>query len=157
MTDKIVKAGFGILIMNDKNQILFGKRNDDPIKADSALRGEGSWCIPGGKMDYGETFEEGIIREAYEETGIKVKKPEVIGVNNDKNKFAHFVTVALLAKEWEGEPKVMEPDEITEWKWFDQDNLPEKIFPPSKKILDNHLAKKFYLPEKNQEDIYAPE
>jgi hypothetical protein len=38
----------------------------------------------------------------------------------------------------------MEPDEIVEWKWFALDNLPDKIFFPSEKILKNYLDGKFY-------------
>ena len=44
-------------------------------------------------------------------------------MHNCKNEHAHFVTVGLLAKNYQGEPKVMEPDEMTEWGWFDLDNL----------------------------------
>jgi len=38
----------------------------------------------------------------------------------------------------------MEPEEITEWKWFDLDNLPEKIYSPSAKMINNYLSKKIY-------------
>ena len=41
--------------------------------------------------------------------------------------------------------KVMEPDEIIEWRWFDLDNLPEKVYFPSKKILENYKQGKFYI------------
>jgi len=44
-----------------------------------------------------------------------------------------------------GEPKVMEPDEITEWQWFDLDNLPSPLFFPSAKVLENYKQKKFYI------------
>ena len=39
----------------------------------------------------------------------------------------------------------MEPDEITEWKWFDLNNLPEPLYFPSKKILHNYFSKNFYV------------
>ncbi len=38
----------------------------------------------------------------------------------------------------------MEPDEITDWQWFLLDKLPEKIFPPSQKVIDHYLQKKIY-------------
>jgi len=50
---------------------------------------------------------------------------------------AHFVTVHLRADEFEGEPRVMEPDEITEWKWFSLGDLPSPIYKPSEKMLNN--------------------
>ena len=48
-------------------------------------------------------------------------------------------------EEFEGDPKVMEPDEITEWKWFDLDNLPSPIFFLSAKVLENYKKDKFYI------------
>ena len=144
MEKKYVKAGFGVLIMKD-NKILLGKRHDDPEKASSDLHGEGTWTMPGGKLEYGETFEEGAYREVLEETGIKLKNVKVICINNDKNEYVHFVTIGLLSTDFKGFAQVLEPDEITEWKWFKSNELPENIYPPSKKVLENFKAKKFYL------------
>ncbi len=132
---KRVGAGFGIMVLRN-NKILLGKRHEDSEKADSELHGEGTWTMPGGKMEYGETFEELTTRELKEETGMELKKARLICVNNDKNEHAHFITLGFVAEEFEGEAKVMEPDEITEWKWFSLDELPEKMFFPSKKVLE---------------------
>ncbi len=128
-------------------KILLGKRNEDPDKADSELHGEGTWTMPGGKLEYGESFEEGARREVSEETGIKLNSTKVICINNDKNEHAHFVTIGLFSDNFEGEAKVMEPDEITEWQWFTSQELPKNIFPPSLKLLKNFKAKEFYIKE----------
>ena len=53
----------------------------------------------------------------------------------------------MLSTNFEGEAKVMEPDKITEWKWFSSKKVPENIYPPSKKVLKNFKSKKFYLKE----------
>ncbi len=144
MADKKgVGVGCGVMLLKD-NKVLLGKRHKDPDKADSELHGEGTWTMPGGKLHYGETFEECARREVREETGMKLKKVKVMCVNNDKNEHAHFVTVGLFSDDFEGEPKVMEPDEITEWKWFALDKLPEKMFFPSAKILENYKKDVFY-------------
>ena len=140
---KRVGVGCGVMLLKD-NKVLLGKRHEDPDKADSELHGEGTWIMPGGKLHYGETFEECARREVEEETGMKLKKVKVMCVNNDKNEHAHFVTVGLFSDDFEGEPKVMEPDEITEWKWFALDKLPEKMFFPSAKILENYKKDVFY-------------
>ena len=142
--EKKVGVGFGVMLLKDR-KILLGKRNEDTKKADSELRGEGTWTMPGGKLEYQESFEEGARREVMEETGIILKNVKVICVNNDKNEYAHFVTIGLFSEDFEGEAEVLEPDEITEWKWFASKDLPKKIFPPSKKVLENFKAKKFYL------------
>ncbi len=141
---KKIGVGFGVLMMKD-DRILLGKRHSDPEKADSELHGEGTWTMPGGKLEFGESFEEGAKREVLEETGIIINSVEVICVNNDKIKDAHFVTIGLFSNDFSGIGKVMEPDEITEWKWFGFDELPEKLFFPSAKILNNYRNKKFYI------------
>ena len=141
---KRLGTGFGLMLIK-KGKILLGKRHEDPAKADSELHGEGTWTMPGGKFEYGETFAQGAKRELEEETGIILKKAKVICVNCDKNEYAHFITIGFLAEEFEGEAKVMEPDEITEWKWFDINNLPNKVFPPSTKILKCYKENKFTI------------
>lgn len=142
--EKNVGVGFGVMLMRDRN-VLFGRRHDDPVKADSVLRGEGTWTLPGGKLDYGESFEEGARREVAEETGIKLHSVRVIAVNNDKNEYAHFVTIGMFSDDFLGEATVMEPDEIVEWKWFSLDNLPSPLYFPSAKLLDNYRLGEFYL------------
>jgi len=54
----------------------------------------------------------------------------------------------MLSDEFEGSPGVMEPDEITEWKWFSLDSLPSPIYFPSAKVIENYRQKKFYLPSR---------
>ena len=112
-----VGAGIGIILLK-YGKVLLGKRHDDPEKADSALHGAGTWTMPGGKLHFGESFEQGAERELTEETGIKANKLKVISLSNDIKEDAHFVTIGLLCEDFEGQEKVMEPDEITCWKWF---------------------------------------
>lgn len=142
---KKVGAGVGIMILQ-RGKVLLGKRHSDPQKASSLLHGEGTWTMPGGKLHFGESFEEAACREVFEETGIKIDKEKlkVISITNDIVEDAHFVTIGLLCNNFEEKPKVMEPDEITEWKWFSLNELPSPIFFPSEKILKNYLAGKFY-------------
>ncbi len=141
---KKVGTGFGVILEKD-GKILMGMRHPDPDKADSAFRSAGEWCLPGGKLEWGESFEDGAVREVKEETGITIKNPEVISVHNCMNEHAHFMTVGLIAHEWEGEASVMEPDEIVEWKWFDLSDLPSPRYFPSFEVIGNYLEKKFYI------------
>ncbi|MCK5629014.1 MAG: NUDIX domain-containing protein [Nanoarchaeota archaeon] len=143
---KKIGVGFGVLILKD-NKVLLGKRHEDPEKASSLLNGAGTWTMPGGKLDFGETFEQGAKRETMEETGIKLNKVDVICVNNDMVETAHFITLGLFSDDFEGKPQVLEPDEITEWGWFDLNELPNPIYFPSAKVLENYKAKKFYVPQ----------
>lgn len=125
------------------NTVLLGKRHSDPAKADSELHGEGSWTMPGGKLHFQEELEEAVCREVMEEIGVAIDKEKlrIISVTNDKTIDSHFVTIGFLYEGLEGEPRVMEPDEIVEWKWFDLKALPSPIFFPSEKILKKYLAK----------------
>lgn len=144
-SDKKTGVGFGVMILKD-NKVLLGKRHEDPEKADSELHGEGTWTMPGGKIKFKESFEEAAYRETLEETGIELNKEslKVISLTNDIVEDAHFITIGLLCQNFNGSPKVMEPDEITEWQWFPLDNLPNPIFFPSKKILKNYSSKEIY-------------
>lgn len=148
---KKVGTGFGVMILNKEGRILLGRRHEDPNKADSAFKVSNVWTMPGGKLEYGESFEEGAIREVLEETGMKLKNPKVLCINQDRNEHAHFITIGLFSKEFEGFPRVMEPDEITEWRWFDLNQLPENIYFPSAKVLENYKQQKFYIEPKNIE------
>lgn len=145
MEVKHIRGGCGVMIFNIEDKLLLGLRNSDEKKADSELHEEGTWTMPGGNIEYGETFEEAGTREAKEETGLDIKDLEVICVQTDKNEYAHYISVGMIAKTYQGIPKVMEPDEIVEWKWFDLNDLPKNIFSPSKKTIDCYLNKKFYM------------
>lgn len=136
------RVGVGVILLRD-NKILLGKRNENPAKADSLLHGEGTWTLPGGKLDFGENIEDCACREVLEETSIKINKDniKIISVTNDIVKDAHFVTIGFLCEDFEGEEKVMEPDEITEWRWFDINNIPNHMFFPSEKAIKNFINK----------------
>lgn len=139
--DNTKKPGVGVGVMLLKRgKVLLGARHSDPRKADSELHGEGSWTMPGGKLHFGEELEGAACREVLEEIGVKInpKKLKMISVTNDIVEDAHFVTIGFLCEDFQGEPKVMEPDEITEWRWFALDALPHPIFFPSRKILNQY-------------------
>jgi 8-oxo-dGTP diphosphatase len=146
---KKVGVGFGVMVIKD-GKVLLGQRHVDPEKADSALNGAGTWTMPGGKLEFGETFEQGAIREAKEETDIDLKNVQVVCINNERMESAHFITIGLYCEEFDGEAKIMEPDEITQWQWFDLKSLPSPMYFPSVEVIDNYIQKKFYMPEHNE-------
>ena len=144
-TNKKMGAGFGIMLLKN-NQVLLGRRHEDPEKASSLMHGEGTWTMPGGKLHFGEDLKEAALRELSEETSLTAQKDDlrVVSLTNDIVYDAHFVTIGFLCEKFEGEPKIMEPDEIVEWQWFSLDNLPKPIFPPSEKILKNFVEGEIY-------------
>lgn len=144
--EKKPKVGVGVMILNSSGDVLLGKRIDDPIKASSDLHGEGCWTMPGGKLDFGETLLDGAAREVLEETSIKIDKTKTkfLSITDEIRPGVHYVTAGFLCKDFEGEPKTMEPEEITEWKWYNLNNLPENIFLPSAKMIKAFKSNRIY-------------
>jgi len=116
------KVGTGVFILNDKNQVLFQKR--------IGSHGANSWGLPGGHLEWQESFLENAIRETKEETDLDIENVEVLGVTNDifKEEQKHYVTIYMKATKWSGEPKIMETERCLEIGWFDLDKLPDPMF-----------------------------
>jgi 8-oxo-dGTP pyrophosphatase MutT (NUDIX family) len=53
------------------------------------------WTLPKGKLDRGETAEAAALREVYEETGVRARIVEYLGVYEGKRSHVHFF--AMLA------------------------------------------------------------
>ncbi len=141
----ITGAGLGVMVIKDK-QVLLGLRHADPTKADSELHGEGTWTMPGGKIRFGENFEQTASRELTEETSLIGREFKLISLATDKVPDAHFITMGMLCTDFSGQVKTMEPDEIVEWRWFALDNLPAKMFPASRTVAENYLNGTIYQP-----------
>ncbi len=81
-----------IFIYDDDFKFILIKRKNEPYKD--------YWALPGGFIEYGESVEEGAIREAKEETSIDVELEYLVGVYSkpDRDPRGHTVTVAYTAK-----------------------------------------------------------
>lgn len=71
---------------------------------------EDRYDIPGGKIKFGESKEQGVYRECLEEIGLKIKKAKFIGKDKDRDKVYFMVT------EWTGEI-VLQEEEIEKYRW----------------------------------------
>lgn len=141
--EKKMGVGVGVIILRG-GKILLGKRNADPEKASSAFNVSGTWTLPGGKMEFGESFEGVARREVKEETGIDVRKLKLISLTNDATSQAHFVTLGFVCENFSGEPEALEPDEIVEWRWFPLERLPSPIYFISEKMIRNYVSNVLY-------------
>lgn len=132
--ENIIKVGVGLYILNDKRQLLLGLRK--------SVHGQGTWCPPGGAMEFGESNAAAATREAKEETGLEIEEAAVklAGVTNDffRETNKHYITLHLVTSYHKGEIKVMEPDKFVEWRWFDFDKLPENLFLPAANFLKDY-------------------
>lgn len=122
------KGAIGVYIVRDGKICLFLR---------NSKHAGGTWCPPGGHIEYGESFFDAGSREAKEESGIDVKDLEILGVTNDvyENEKKHYVTVHTKPVSYDGEPALMEPDKFDEMRWFDLSALPENLFPANKRFL----------------------
>ena len=130
------KVGLGIVVVRD-GKVLIGERTGN--------HGSGTFMLPGGHLEHGETFEEGGRREVEEECGLKnVLIKGVISLGNDRDYGKHYISIGLLAESVEGEPYDAEPEKSRNWKWYDPKDVPDNVFSPSKKILRNWINGAFY-------------
>ena len=140
MTENNIKIGIGIMILN-KDKILLGHRPANR-KDTGGIYETDCWALPGGKQEYGETFFEGARREVKEETSLDIRKLELFDAADDIRPDRHYVTMHVIAKEFSGKPKVMEPESEDEWRWFPLNDLPDKLYSPSEKFIKAYLKSK---------------
>ena len=137
-------TGLGVLLFNDEGKILLIKRNDDALKAASDMHLEGTWTLPAGKIKYGETIFEAARRKAMQEVNLSIDDLSIISIADDINEYAHFITLGILARMWNGEINLGDSEEQVEYDWFDIKHLPINLCEPSKNIIDNYLSNTIY-------------
>jgi len=118
-----------IVILMEKNQVFLFKRKNTGWA-------DGDYTVPSGHVDIGETSLEAAIREAKEETGAEISANNLEMIHSDFIS-GEIVNFTFIAKDWIGEPKVIEEDKAEDGEWFDLDNLPDNIAGHGKTILEN--------------------
>ena len=127
MVDQILKLTTdGIIVKNDS--VLLIRRKYDPFK--------GKWALPGGFVEYGETTELAVVREVFEETGLRTKIVHLVGVYSDPHRDprGHTVTIAYLLEVVGG--RICSGDDSLDAKFFNLDELPELAFDHGKIIQE---------------------
>jgi 8-oxo-dGTP diphosphatase len=127
----IPRVGVGVLIFNEKKEILLGKRIDG--------HGKASWGPPGGHLEFGETPEQCAIREAQEETGLHVIEPEFLALTNDvfEQETKHYVSIFMKVDHPKHQqPQNIEPHKTEKWQWFAWNHLPSNLFLPLKQLKE---------------------
>ncbi|RJQ55217.1 MAG: NUDIX domain-containing protein [Nitrospiraceae bacterium] len=139
-----VKAGVGVIILDDEQRILLERRSDN-----------GLWGLSGGAIDPGETILNAAIREVKEETNLVIKIIGIIGIYSDpadgrivtypdNGDVRHLVDVIFTAEIISGEMK--KSHESIELRFFNPDSLPSEIAPPALRPLKDYAAgKKFVI------------
>ncbi|MFC1653723.1 NUDIX domain-containing protein [Patescibacteria group bacterium] len=116
-----VGVGVGAYIMDGQKVLLmFRPKTISPHRTTV-----GMWSVPGGQIDFGETAENAVIREAKEELGIEISIKKFIGYSNQILSKAHWVSLHFLCQIESGVSKIMETEKCERIEWFDVGNLPE--------------------------------
>lgn len=104
-----------VIFDGKREKILLTRRSDN-----------GKWCLPGGRMEPGESATEACAREVHEETGLQVQITKLIGLYtspdwvityaNTPGKYLQLVAMCFEAKVVGGELGLS--NETTEFGWF---------------------------------------
>jgi len=106
----------------------------------------GKWALPGGTLEWGETFRSAIARELEEETGAKLLSlGALLGVYSapERDPRFHAITIVVGATVTQPMAEVMNPMEITEVRLFEEAALPapEDITQGMADVLENARSK----------------
>ena len=130
----IILPGSVVIILNNKNEVLLQKRHD------------GSWGLPGGLMDLGESFEEVAIREIFEETGLEVENLKLVNVFSGSEYYLkvpngdelYSVTAVFYTKDVRGNMKV-DYNESVKLEYFKLDDLPIELTDEYRRFIKQYI------------------
>ena len=96
-----VRVGCSALLFDERRERVFLTQRAD----------NGMWCLPGGRVDPGESVEEAVLRELWEETGLRGRVTRFLGVYSDPNRLviypdgnkAHIVALSFEVEVLGGE------------------------------------------------------
>ncbi len=129
----LMVTGCGVIIENDKGEILLQKRRDN-----------GCWAILGGSMEIGEKFIEVVKREVYEEAGIEVGELTLFGIYSGEDGIITYPNgdiccgtgIIFKTTMYSGEIQ-NNTEEALEHRFFDRTNLPDNINKYDKRIVND--------------------
>jgi len=100
---------------------------------------DGSYSVPAGHLEGGESVIAGAIREAKEECGIEIPSDdiEVVGVMHRRSD-TERIDFFLRPNTWHGEIRNMEPHKCDELSWYAWKALPANMIPYVKKAWSNY-------------------
>lgn len=142
MFDPKVHAGVALRLLRynpetNGNEVLLLLRS-----AERATHGAGTWGLPGGWIDYGQSPQEAAVREAMEEIGLtlKVRDAELsgAGANAYDDLDMHVICLAYDFTDFDDlEIKNMEPEKHTAVEWVPLEKLSSlPLFPPLHKLAE---------------------
>jgi len=100
------------------------------------------WAIPGGFVDYGESIENAAVREALEETSLRVELLRQFHVYSSPDRDPRFHTIStVFTARATGSP--IAADDAKEAGIFTKETLPDEIAFDHRKILDDYFKNRY--------------
>jgi len=123
-----IGVGCGALILNKKGKILLLKRGKN-VQNES-----GTWSLPGGTVEFGESRHDAVIREIKEELGCTIKPLETLTVVDHfvPQERQHWITTIFTCIITDGIPQNVEPEKCDAAEWMGVEEI-EKV------PLANHM------------------
>ena len=110
--------------------------------------GQGTWDVGGGKLEFGLTLEENVLREVMEEYGcagkIQEQLPSFCHFAQQGERKTHWVAVPFIIQVDARYVRLNEPEKMDEIGWFTLDDLPSPLHPGTEvelKELRGYLKK----------------
>jgi 8-oxo-dGTP diphosphatase len=130
-----VQVGVGAVV-RDGERILVVRR--------AGAHGAGTWGLPGGHQEFGESPEGTAVRETLEETGLVVRPTDRLGFTDDPMPEIgrHYVTLFIGCARLGGDAELREPEKATALDWLTPDELRDRraeLFDPLGRCLDAGL------------------
>ena len=128
----MARVGIGVFVFKN-GKFLMGRRKNS--------HGDGHWSVPGGHLEFGESFKDTARREVLEETDMKIANIRFGAVTNDyfRGEDKHYVTVWMVGDWKSGAEKITEPDKFVEMNWYDFESLPKPLFLPWQQLLKSEF------------------
>ena len=95
---------------------------------------DGYWGLLAGKVEKNETFTCAAIREAKEEGGVTITPADMSLklISQRHSEDSDWVDALFEVRHWEGEAYNAEPHIHAELRWFEVDDLPDRLIPELK-------------------------
>lgn len=121
--------------------IVLVSKGDEVLLARSPRHKPGMFTLLAGFVEPGETVEQALAREVYEESGVRVRNLQYIA--SQPWPFAHNLMLGYHA-EFESGELVLDKDELEAGGWFRIDQLPElpPMFTLSRQLIEQYIARK---------------